>query len=405
MRKIALAMALVALAACAQRVATSSVASVPLPKPFQAPGSWGLFVSDRYPMDRNWHLTQLDAGNLNDAQPALTGDGFTIASADGSTLAELDYAPDQSASVHIIDARTGRQRASFHSPFAAGPVLTSDGSRLLVLNSTGYLWELFDTKTGKSEGKLQDDADPCCNLLDFWLDPSGQFLYRGLVHGSGPGAKGPVTPVLVQYDLKAGHEVRRLTLAGVQAGLWQGPRIIGSERVSSMMIPGIALSPDGSRISVLYDRGSRLMTIDTATFKVVADHRLAAPRPDADRLGLMPLDAEAKYEEGIQWNMAYSPDGLRLVAWATQTSVDGVGNYSHHGLGVKLIDAQSGAVTAAGRNLDFDQALYAPDGSALYLTSMLPNSHMVLMRLDSTNLAVAARREFTEARTILPLAR
>jgi len=186
---------------------------------------------------------------------------------------------------------------------------------------------------------VEDDANPCCGALDFSVDPTGQFLYRALETGSGMNAKGPVTPVLVQYDLKAGREIRRLTLTGVQAGLWRGPRVIGTEHVSNMIEPGIALSPDGSRISILYAEGGRLLTIDTATLKVIASRPVVALSAAASWFSLMPVDAEAKYEEGVQWTLAYSPDGRRLVASAMQLSVDSGGDFSHRGLGVRLIDA------------------------------------------------------------------
>jgi hypothetical protein len=56
-------------------------------------------------------------------------------------------------------------------------------------------------------------------------------------------------------------------------------------------------------------------------------------------------------------------------------------------------------------NLEVDNLFYAPDGRALYATSVLPNAHRVLMRIDPSNLAVAATRDFMATRTVLTLAR
>ncbi|HEY8735979.1 MAG TPA: hypothetical protein VIO62_02930 [Candidatus Dormibacteraeota bacterium] len=270
MRKTLIAGAVVLLVACGQKVAGMPAVAVPQPRPFQPPSSWSLVVSNREAIDAAWQFTTLDSASLKDGAAGLAGRGWVVASADGSTVVELDYPGNQPITARVVDARTGVQRASFHPSVGAGPVLTSDGARLLVLESGGHYWQVFDTTSGRLVGRVEDDANPCCGALDFSVDPTGQFLYRALETGSGMNAKGPVTPVLVQYDLKAGREIRRLTLTGVQAGLWRGPRVIGTEHVSNMIEPGIALSPDGSRISILYAEGGRLLTIDTATLKVIA---------------------------------------------------------------------------------------------------------------------------------------
>lgn len=412
MRKGFVLAALIGLVACGQAV-SSPAASVPKPKPFHPPSGWGLFVTDRSSFQgRPWQLMRLDAGSLKDAQVAAQGTGYAVASADGSTLVEIDYNADQTTSVRVVAARTGTVRTSFQPPFAVAPVLTPDGSRLLVIDSTGHSWRVFNTSDGQLTGKLETDGDPCCGLFGFWLDPTGRFLYRVLVSGSGFDATGPVTPIVARYDLEAGRETGRLKLDGIEAGLWQTARTIGSEHVTTSLVPGVALSLDGSQLSVLYADGDRLMTIDTATLKIVASRHVAAPQPPTSWFSIAPVDAYAKYDEGVQWNLAYSPDGRQLVAAARQTTIDNGGNYSTSGLGLKVIDPQSATLTAQVPNIDVGQFLYAPDGSALYATTLLTDgvkfvnqAHMVLLRLDPSSLAVAARREFVGPRDVLLLAR
>ncbi|MDQ6879252.1 MAG: hypothetical protein M3082_16475, partial [Candidatus Dormibacteraeota bacterium] len=60
-------------------------------------------------------------------------------------------------------------RKSFPLPFAALPELTGDGSKLLVVDSMGHSWGLFDTGNGRQTGKLDTTADPCCGLFGAWM--------------------------------------------------------------------------------------------------------------------------------------------------------------------------------------------------------------------------------------------
>ncbi len=407
MRRALVLAAVVVLAACAQAV-SSRPESVPSARPFQPPSGWGLFASDRVPSEGPWQLIRINAGDLSDAQPASRGHQYAIASADGSSLVDIDYSRDQSGLVHIIDARTGVERTAFQLPFAAAPTLTRDGSRLLVTNTNAHSWQVFDTSNGRLTGKLERDWE---GPFGFWLDLAGRFMYRVWVPGSGFNAEGPFTPVLVKYDLEASREVGHLELEGVKAGVWRSEHVVNSVPVPTSLVQGVALSPDGSQLSVLYGDGRKLMTIDAAALKIVSSRHLSAAHQPTNWFGLLPKDAYAKYEEGVRWNLAYSPDGRRLVASARQTTVDDRGNSSIRGLGIRLIDPFAGILVAQVPNLDVERVLYAPDGSALYATTLLTNgvstvnrAHLVLLRLDPSTLAVAARREFNEPRTILMLA-
>jgi hypothetical protein len=306
--------------------------------------------------------------------------------------------------VRVVDARSGTVRASFSLPFAANPKLTADGSKLLVIDSEGHSWRVFDTRDGRQTATLDASADPCCGLFGEWIDASGRLLYRVLTPGSGMNATGPVTPVFVRYDLQAGRETGRLKLSGVEAGVWQSGRTIGSEPVLATLMPGMALSPDGSQLAVLYAEGSRLMTVDTAGMKIVASRRLVASVAPKSWFTPLTVDAYAKYAEGVQWELTYSPDGRQLVATARQDSVDNSGNFSSRGLGVRAIDPQRAVIVAEAPDLGIGQLFYAPDGSAIYTESFVDRTHMRLLRLDPSTLAVAARREFTGVRQILLLA-
>jgi hypothetical protein len=348
---------------------------------------------------------RLDAGSLKDLQLAQHGQGLPVVSADGSTLVEIDYHGEQPAFARVVDARTGAMRRSLPLPFGSMPELTPDGAKLLVIDSAGQSWRVFDTHDGRQTGKLETPTDPCCGQLGPWLDPSGSLLYRVLLPGSGFNAAGPVTPVLVRDDLQAGRETGRLKLDGVEAGVWQSGRTIGSEPVLASFTPGMALSPDGSQLAVLYADGGRLMTVDTARMTIVASRQLVAPPSPTSWFNLGPVDAYAKYDEGVQWGLTYSPDGQQLVAAARQNAVDNNGTFSSHGLGLRAIDLQRAMIVAEAPNIEVGVVFYAPDRSALYVESFVDQSHMALLRLDPSTLATAARREFTGPRQILLLAR
>ncbi len=403
MRRALAAAAVIGLVACGQ-VASAPTGSVPSAKPFKASSTWGLFVTSYQSFQHEWSLTRLNPESLKDIGATMPGHGYAIASADGSTLVEVDYNNDTTA-VRVIDARNGAVRAAFQPSFASAPVLTPDGSRLLVSDNTGHSYRVFDTANGQVTGKLETGDAPCCGLFNEWLDPTGSFLYGIDAPGSGMYATGPVTPVLVRYDLRAGRENGRLALTGVLAGVWQTDRTIGSEHVTTMLSPGAALSSDGSQLSVLSADSTHLVTIDAIEMRIVSSRRVAEPSPATSWFSLWPIDAYAKYDAGVQWSLVYSPDGRKLVASGRETSIDQSGNRSTRGLGVKLIDVQSASLLAAAPDLDAGLVFFAPDGSALYAMAWVGDqAHAVLLRLDPSSLAVAARREFSEPRDVLILA-
>jgi DNA-binding beta-propeller fold protein YncE len=404
MRKaFVLAGVVVGLVACGQALSSPGI-STPRPAPFHPSASWGVYVLGGQSFEIPWQLMRLDAASLKDLQLAEHGQGLPVVSADGSTLVEIDYRGDGTALARVVDARTGAMRESFPLPFGSMPQLTPDGSKLIVIDRTGHSWRVFDTRDGRQTAKLETTTDPCCGLFGSWIDPSGHLLYRVLVPGSGMNATGPVTPLLVRYALQAGRETGRLKLDGVEAGVWPSGRTIGSEPVLASLTPGVAMSPDGSQLAVLYADGGRLMTVDTTSMKVIASRQLVAPPAPTGWFNLRPVDAYAKYDEGVQWDLTYSPDGRELVAAARQDTVDNNGNFSSHGLGLRAIDLQRAVIVADAPNILVGQLFYAPDGSALYVESFVDQSHMALLRLDPSTLAVAARREFTGPRQILLLA-
>jgi len=136
---------------------------------------------------------------------------------------------------------------------------------------------------------------------------------------------------------------------------------------------------------------------------------VSVPSSPLSWLGLMPIDADAKYSEGTTWSLVYSPDGRRLLASAEQMQVDASGHEQTQGLGLRLIDVATSTRMADLPGVDAPWAVFAPDGSALYGMTWVSNTdgstRSTLLRFDARTLAVATRREFTGSRTVVILAR
>jgi len=149
MRKaLMLAGVVVGLVACGQAL-PSPAGSTPTPAAFHPSVSWGLFVAGGQSFEVPWQLMRLDARSLKDLQPAQHGQGLPVVSADGSTLVEIDYPGNGTASARVVDARNGTVRQSLSLPFGSMPELTPDGSKILVIDSMGQSWRVFDTRNGQ----------------------------------------------------------------------------------------------------------------------------------------------------------------------------------------------------------------------------------------------------------------
>src|SRR5260370_1408743 len=136
MRKALSAVVLVVLVSCGQAV-LKPASTGPTPKPFDPPTSWALFLTGDQSLQQSYSRTPLDAATLKDAGAPVAGHGYATVSADGSTLAEIDYKPNTTSSISISDTRTGALRTSFQSAIATGPALRPDGSHRAVRCADG----------------------------------------------------------------------------------------------------------------------------------------------------------------------------------------------------------------------------------------------------------------------------
>ena len=247
--------------------------------------------------DSGWKLTRVDWSTLRDLPtPAnLRGDGYMVASADGSTLAELKAG--SSIAVTIVDAATGTVRSRYHVNSTSGAAqLSADGSKLALADgsSAAARWRLSDTRTGRPLGTL--DVQEAQG--EMW---NGDLTrgYRFLTPGSGPNAPGPVHPIVPRDDPARGGEVARLQLDGVYAGAWKSDRPpVNSVPVVNGWQPGVALNPDGSMMAVLYAGADRLALVDLSAMRIQSSVTVAREQSWIERIGLHVRDVKAKAMDG-----------------------------------------------------------------------------------------------------------
>jgi hypothetical protein len=151
----------------------------------KATSAWSLYVSDA-PLGRGgWRLGSIDRLTLQDvAGREFHGFGYPMVSADGSTLAWIDYDHLQDGKAHVVDASSGRERANFGSLDMHGMAgLSPNGSALLVLSQQGWGWELVRATDGHVMAKMNWN-DPCCGPYLYWQAPDGRYMYRVLTAGA-----------------------------------------------------------------------------------------------------------------------------------------------------------------------------------------------------------------------------
>lgn len=352
----------------------------------------------------------------------------TAVSADGSTFVTINSSQGPLDDwIRVQDGVGGPERLTITPAEAVfNPRLSADGARLVVqptitcgLTGCGErTWHTYDTRTGELVSTIKsENTDP---VWPDMIDPAGTRLYdpfheqpplRTSTTTPEPGdlsGTGPWPLQIAAYDLGTGEVVARTTVPEVFAGSWQ-TESIDQMYVGEMLIPAIALSPDGSRIAVVDAAVETLTLLDSATLEVVETHSIHESEGIARRLlgwlGIAPETARAKVSEGRSIRAAFSADGQHLYLTGHEIEVgETVEEITGHGLGLLRIDVRNGEITArAMEGHDAETILPAPDGRSVYVLrperpwwdNESQNPTYILQRLDAETLSPLAQRPFT----------
>lgn len=378
-------------------------------------------------------LTPLDPTTLADRKdvPPLTFTGVMpqlLLSANGSTLVAIEHHDSAPDTVIIRDGLYGSERLHFTLPNGAADSWLSREGDLLAISaylaraSGIWLWQVFDTHTGRIVAVVQCAGQRAAP--DF-IDPDGRRLYHPFYETPAESASGSMNRVpidtskaaspeppwqlwIAAYDLATGKETGRVAVPGVMGGTWPRGDAVEGDPVMEMDQPAVALSPDGTHLAVVDAAGTKVTLVDARTLTVTGTHALHRPESAAHRflrwLGVAPQTAEAKFMAGHQLSAIFAPDGRHLYVSGLETTVDAAQKTMNgKGLGVRRIDAETGAIVAealAGSQLE--TVLPAPDGQSLYVSGATTPGWVAqngpetweVQRLDAQTLHPLAERTF-----------
>lgn len=354
-------------------------------------------------------LDPVDATTLKDTPGARSiplsgsspsGFAWLTPSSDGSTLL---VQPAAGGTIDVVDPQTGQVRAEIHPPKGVFiDSLSADGSRAYALapgRAQTYWTRVYAYST--ADGSLIRSLHVkvlCCGPILF--DPAAdRFIALRETQSTRDPLHDP--PNLLAYSLSTGRVTGRLRLDGLLAGWWPEGQTKGDTRAMAQWEPGLALSPDGRWIDVIDASRGLLQRIDARSMTIDESMALSSHSPSGilstlgQWLGLVPTAAEAKAFDGTMLSMQFSPDGRWLYVTGVTGHIGNRGKFSFHGMSLRTIDAQSGAVVAQALvHANIWRLTVAPDGSAVYVVPG-PRSGGCpcnLERLDASTLQVTARR-------------
>jgi len=378
-------------------------------------------------------LDALDAGTLDPRpdRPAVrlgsaVNEAVPVLSEDGSTF----VLSGNDGTIVVRDGLMGPERLRFFPDGTVGELaLSRDGRRLVATVVADYssanlklpAWKVFDTADGRLLATVENDesGDP---WEEWVVDAGAQRLYRlAYADGVAAGAQGagPYPTVLIANDLVTGAEVGRLDLPGVRAGWWQSEETVaiggGQEPLTEALLPAVAVSHDGRRLAIVHADEDALTVVDTERLAIEATQTLARSASVLHRLvallPLVPQSASAKTLEGTMLQAVFAPDGRHLYVFGVTSGVES-GEPIFHGLGLRVVDVESGEVEAvAFDGMPIERVVPSPDGGSLYVagpaldsadaesdTAMVP---YLIWRVDAETLEVVAERSFTGWRWFL----
>jgi hypothetical protein len=355
-------------------------------------------------------LLSIGDDRSNPCRAAAGPCALITASTNSSTLAVVHYSTLGAAGISIFDARSGKLRAK---PIPEVPVvidaLSSDGSRIYARNwppqQIGAERLVLDAQSGKvleREPAFSLEGDPIA-----WVSGDERRLYV-LTVPSDARATGPRAVDVGAWDLRTGREVWRLRLPSLLGGNWETGRAgVGGVANRTRLVPGIALSPDGTRLAVVAGccvANGALWLVDTSRGALLAQRTYARAPSILERL-FAPSIAAAKEEDDVAFSASFAADG-RVIHVHAQSQKAETG-YLYMGMAAVELET----ATVLGSDIKMELWWYqnrvhwtrsSSDGKWLYVflerTGNADPKGYVLRRLDARTLRIQAERWFDSYR-------
>jgi hypothetical protein len=419
---------LVIAAACTSTPARSTGA----PADQNTPGELALYLTESF---NGAGLIAVDPVTLQDRStkpllaisPTTAKNVWTVASADGSAIAVMNYqygnpAAARELDIAVFDARTSMLRKRFNPEVPViVDALSPDGTRIYARN-----WPPTDLTSERlvldaTNGRILEREPQFAiagDAIARTSDEQSRHLY-GLVVPSDPDATGPRSVDLGSWDRRTGKELWRLKLPSLAAGEWKTGRIIGGAEVRSRLAPALALSPDRRQLAIVraFDccvPHGTIWLVDANTGTLISE-RTFARASFLDQLFGPSIAIAKSLDESVIVNAIFSPDGETLYIYASKTKVDDQGEPSNQYLGMAAVALRDAAVRGDDIKMEiywFDNRIEwvraSGDGRWLYVflerTGRAEPKGHYLRRLDPSTLRVLAERRFDAYREPFMLA-
>jgi len=355
-------------------------------------------------------LVSIDPATLDD----LADGGETSATdLDTARLRSPATSPDGSRLVTMIndwdvlvrDAETGVERAHLRAPgVACCPRLSADGTRVAVAaQSSGgpsprpwlYVLDVADGRVQTTAMLHEAGWQP-----RLWTDPDLRYAYQSVIAGPPRGERQLAPLQIVRTDLTSGS-VEWLPLPGVLSGVQPTGTKLRGMPAHLYLMPGAALSPDGRRLAIVHADSETLTLVDGARLVVERTLAFRRHRGFLERWRPGPAVAEAKLlGEGTERKAIFSPSGRHLYVYGLTWKGDDADPWRFRGLGIILVDVESGAVLAeALQGQQVDCLLPSSDGGSVYAYGpeqpagpIVAQRPYLLRRLDAASLTSIAER-------------
>lgn len=353
-------------------------------------------------------------------------------SSDGTTMVSVEYPLSlvgftaERMEIVVRDGLAGPERTRFHPPDLILPdvQVSDDGGRIFAQRTAidplrGFpgsidppTWYVLDARSGQTLATITaSKPEPEHGRRFAWLSPDGGRVYRLEAGGPSSGSE-PAPALLLAYDAATGNEIARLDLPDVRAGTWTTERRIEGRPVEEYAVVGHALSPDGTRLALLHDRGRMVTLVDTrrptidrvVPLTTVADRGRGTPTAAATPSALQKPGNGELYVEGSASGIAFTADGRGLYVGGQETSVDATGMMSCRQHETRRVDLRTGATVGRTAGIADPWTLASStDGESVYIIGPnVPNACVVpftagstLRRVDANTLEVLAERELT----------